>query len=398
MLASGVKTLNQSRDSEQLQGMRNLGNWGNKAPDALRLDEITQSLADMYSRKDDPDADDANFGTTIGSAAANPHPAGENSDWADASRESINAMLSTMSNSGRKTAVMEYEWFESGEIPPRRNKALIFAVVVVGAVSMGIAGYGFYSLGQKEAIVAVPKITIAKKTAGEAVPDEAADKVISAIDKDVSRIAAGENAHIAPGGAAGSGAVPVMADSAAGLKADLQPEQALKEVLSDSGLAERGAAKAVAEPVTAPVVEILAAPDKARAVSGGTPEAPVQGATAPEKVAAGPVKAPDLPDGKIESLDSLTKSVVLAVVALGKQPEAKASGGDPASVLRARMTKLVAAAARQGKALRDVELMLENALAELPAEAAPDVLKDARGKVNVAMLLSAITPAAETGR
>ncbi len=378
--------------------MRNLGNWEDKTPGALRLDEITQSLADMYSQKDVSDADDANFGTTISSAAANPHPAGENSAWADASRESINAMLSTMSNSGRKTAATEYEWSDNGEVPPRRNKALIFAVFVVGSVSMGIAGYGFYSLGQKEAVFAVPEVTIAKKAAAEAVPGEAADKVISAIDKDVGRIAAGENAHIAPGGAAARRTAPVMADSAASLKADLQPERALKEVLSDSGLAERGAAKAVAEPVAAPAAGILAAPGKAAAVSGGTPEAPGGGAAAPEKMASAPVKAPDLAEGKIESLNLLTKSVVLAVVALGKQPGATASGGDPAAVLRARMTKLVAAAARQGKALRDVELMLESALAELPAEAAPDVLKDASGKVNVAMLLSAITPAAETGR
>jgi len=258
-------------------------------------------------------------------------------------------------------------------------------------------------------------------------------------------------------------------DSAASLKIDLQPAEALKEVLSDSGQAGRGGAKAddaakggdepgAVKRSGADVAPASAARDVSRApdvkspnqdesgksVAGDNPGSPVKapavsqpagfqngpmvpakppaklaeipkvagknaglskepGAASP-KTSAEVSKAPvTVPAGKpvvqgagLESLDSLSKSVVLAIVALGKPSKASTPGENPAAVLRDRMMQLVAESSKQGKPLEDVELMLEHALAGVPTGTIPDVLKDVQGKVNVKMLLSSLSPVQTT--
>jgi len=446
-----------------MQGRQDLGNWDERTPGAPRLDRITESLAEMYTRGQEPGIGDV-FAASSGPAAGRPVPMQADHEWAGNSRESIDAMLSTMSISGQDSSASDYDWYEGDDIRPRKNTAVILAGVLVGFVTIGIAGYGFYLLGQKEAVLTPPEVPVVNSAPGVAAPEGGDSEVASAIRKDLSRIAEGEKAHVSPEPGSTTDMTPVIADSAASLKTDLQPVEALKEVLSDSGKARGDGARAGVEPEVAkasapetapvPVGEAVsgepdvkspdrkntgkivngedtaspakapavldAAPVKSAKVSAG-PDRTVKRAARSAMLSKAPAAVSPVPSGaaveapvtsneaaarsekpgvhKVSpvSLESLSKSVVLAIVALGKQTKGSATGENPAAVLRVRMTQLVAEAAQQGKSQGDVELMLEHALAGVPTGTIPDVLKDVRGKVNVKMLLSSINPA-DTGR
>ena len=453
--------MNQSRNLDEIQGRRDLGNWDERSPDAPRLDRITESLAEMYTRGQEPVHGGA-LATPAGppvSGHAFAKPAGH--EWAGNSRESITAMLNTMSFSDHGTASSGFDLYESGEVPSRKNSAVILAGIFVGLVTIGIAGYGFYLLGQKDAIPGAPEMSVAKMAPEAAKPEKIASATDLAVRKDLSRIEEGEKAHLASKSDAATPIAPVMADSAASLKTDLQPVEALKagrestgagvelepakkdmaeatRATADEGGPVRREAKSTdSGPATSDPRPADANPGGAEAdpaiKSQGVSKAPPASGKTTAKAEAAPMRAdkasglsekrastvpapsdeavktpvlsenlavsekPAILETQPVSLDSLSKSVVLAMVALGAQPKKAVPGVNPAAVLRERMTRLVAEAARQGKQRSDVELMLEHALAGVPGDTIPDVLKDAQGKVNVKMLLSSITPV-DTGR
>jgi hypothetical protein len=456
-----------------MQGSQNLGNWDERSRGAPRLDKIAETLEEMYTRGREPEIGNA-FAVSSSPAPGRAVSGNAGHEWAGSSRDSINAMLSSMTISERENVTSEYDWYEHDEIPMRKSRAGVLIGILVGFVTVGIAGYGFYMLGQKEAVLGSPEVVVAEMSPGIAAPGEAvAPKETPggdlALGKDLSRIADGEKAHLSAEPDSTGDTAPAGVDSATSLKTDLQPAESLKEVLSDSGQAGRGGAKADdaakggGEPGAvkrsgADVAPASAARDVSRApdvkspnqdesgksVAGDNPGSPVKApavsqpagfqngpmvpAKPPAKLAeipkvagknAGLSKEPDaassktsvevskapvaVPAGKpvvqgagLVSLDSLSKSVVLAIVALGKPSKASTPGENPAAVLRDRMMQLVAESRKQGKPLEDVELMLEHALAGVPTGTIPDVLKDVQGKVNVKMLLSSLSPVQTT--